>query len=157
MYTDLESLWLGWTKNLYSLIDSRILHLVLILSMLNFALLAPFVEATIVGGMWLDATTVTPHLTSLTLIVALELLVLLAWFRRTSDHHAGINWAHFFMVPFGCLGVTVLYLHATYLVLSGGKVNWKGRHYTVNTSKTIQSSAKNLETTREASPVEASD
>ncbi len=158
MYTDLETMWLGWTKNLYSLIDSRILHLVLILAMLNFTALAPFIEAAIVGQMWLDGATVTPHLQSLTCIVALELIMLMALFRRTSDHHAGITWAHFFLMPLGSIGVSVLYLHATYLVLSGGKVNWKGRHYTVNTSKTIQSSAQNKsESTREVSPVEVSD
>lgn len=138
MYTDLETMWLGWTKNLYSLIDSRVIHLVLILLLLNFTALAPFVETLIVGSMWLDAGAMTPQLQSLTIIVALQMVVLMAWFRRTSDHHAGINWMHFLLVPFGSIGVSVLYLHAAYLVLSGTQVNWKGRRYTVNTSKTIQ-------------------
>jgi chlorobactene glucosyltransferase len=138
MYTNLETLWLGWTKNLYSLIDSRVLHLVIILTMLNFAALAPFIESIFLARMWLDSAEITPHLQSLTLVVAMEMLILFAWFRRTSTHHAGINWSHFFLMPFGALAVTVLYLHASYLVLSGGQVNWKGRRYRVNTSKTIQ-------------------
>jgi len=138
MYTNLETLWQGWTKNLYSLIDSRVIHLVLILLLINFVALVPFIELIMVGSMWFDGTEVTPHLQHLSLIVAIEMLVLLAWFKRTSEHHAGLNWAHFLMVPMGSLGVSVLYIHAAYLVLSGSQVNWKGRRYTVNTSKTIQ-------------------
>ncbi len=138
MYTNLETLWQGWTKNLYSLIDSRVIHLVLILLLINFVALVPFIELIMVGTMWFDGTEVTPHLQHMTLIVAIEMLVLLAWFKRTSEHHAGLNWAHFLMVPMGSLGVSVLYVHAAYLVLSGSQVNWKGRRYTVNTSKTIQ-------------------
>jgi hypothetical protein len=138
MYTNLETLWQGWTKNLYSLIDSRVIHLVLILLLINFVALVPFIELIMVGTMWFDGTEVTPHLQHLTLIVAIEMLVLLAWFKRTSEHHAGLNWAHFLMVPMGSLSVSVLYIHAAYLVLSGSQVNWKGRRYTVNTSKTIQ-------------------
>lgn len=138
MYMDLESLWLGWTKNLYSLIDSRIGNLILILMLINMAAVAPFIELGIVASMWINNVEITPYLQTLTQLIVTEFLILVFWFTRTSDHHAGISWQHFFLVPFGSLGVTVLYLHAAYLVLSGSQVNWKGRRYTVNTSKTIQ-------------------
>ncbi|MGH9549609.1 MAG: glycosyltransferase, partial [Terriglobales bacterium] len=137
MYTNLESLWQGWTKNLYSLIDSRIGNLIFILFLINFAALMPFVEAASVAAMW-SSGDISPYVQVLTQVVVAQLLILMAWFRRTSDHHAGINWAHFFMIPMGAVALTALYLHAAYLVLSGSQVNWKGRRYTVNTSKTIQ-------------------
>jgi len=44
-----------------------------------------------------------------------------------------------------------LYIHAAYLVHTGGQVNWKGRRYVVNKNRTIQSSPHGLlETPRDA-------
>lgn len=140
MYTDLESMWQGWTKNLYSLIDSRVGNLLFILVLLNCAILSPWIQMMVVGSMWL-AQDPDPLLQLLTELVALQLLVQVFWFKRCSEHHAGVDWRHFFLLPLGCLSVSVLYVHAAYLVLSGSQVNWKGRRYTVNTSKTIQPSS----------------
>src|SRR5262249_1391630 len=70
--------------------------------------------------------------------VAVQLLIAFLWYRLTSEHHAGIDLRHFFLFPFGALAVSILYIHAAYLVLTGSQVNWKGRRYTVNTSRTIQ-------------------
>lgn len=141
MYTDLESMWQGWTKNLYSLIDSHVINLVAIIALLNLVLLTPFLEAFAVAGMWLQADP-SPLLMPLTVLVVAQLFVLTLWFRLTGEHRAGTTWWHFFWLPFGSISVTVLQLHAAYLVLSGTKVNWKGRQYTVNSSKTIQPNSK---------------
>ena len=46
MYTDFESLWQGWTKNVYSLIDSKIFNLVFLVIMLNTILLLPYLGAS---------------------------------------------------------------------------------------------------------------
>lgn len=144
MYTDLESLWLGWTKNLYSLIDSRLINLLIILFLINGAALAPWLEAAMIGNMWWKGEFST-YLIAATQIVIIQLTLLALWFHRTQDHRAGIRWYHFFFLPFGSVAVTLLHLHATYLVLGGKPVNWKGRRYTVNTSKTIQYARKQLQ------------
>jgi len=137
MYTDLESMWQGWTKNLYSLIDSRVFNLLAILGVLYCVLLYPLVEAATVGKMLMNGESLA-SVQMLAALVVVQFMLLVAWFRRTSDHHDGIKWHHFFLLPIGAFAVAALYLHAAYLVLTGSQVNWKGRRYTVNTSKTIQ-------------------
>jgi hypothetical protein len=137
MYTDLESMWQGWTKNLYSLIDSRVFNLIMILAVINWVIYFPWVEVGILGRMLLSGETFA-SMQSLVLMVLLQFILLAAWFGKATDHHQGISWRHFFLLPLGGIVVTALYLHAAYLVLTGSQVNWKGRRYTVNTSKTIQ-------------------
>jgi chlorobactene glucosyltransferase len=137
MYTDLESMWQGWTKNLYSLIDSKIFNLCFILLLLNSVVLYPWIQLAIVTNMILSGEW-PPMMEGLIGLVAAQFLMLALWCRKTADHHAGMNWRYFFLLPLGCVAVTALYLHAAYLVLTGSQVNWKGRRYTVNTSKTIQ-------------------
>lgn len=141
MYTDLESMWQGWTKNLYSLIDSRVFNLLAILFVVYCVLLYPLVELGILAKMFLDGDRFA-SMQSLVAMLVLQFIMLVARFRKTSDHHAGITWRYFFLLPFGAFAVTALYLHAAYLVLTGSQVNWKGRRYTVNTSKTIQARSR---------------
>lgn len=139
MYTNLTSLWQGWTKNLYSLIDSRIPNLLIILFLINSVALFPFVQLLLICQIVFSGH--SDSLTPISLgLVAIQFLALGFWFEKTSQHHAGIDWRNFFLFPLGSLGVTVLYCHAAYLVLSGSQVNWKGRKYVVNTAKTIQTS-----------------
>lgn len=137
MYTDLESMWLGWTKNLYSLIESRVPNLFAVLLVINGTILYPFVQTIVLAKLYLNG--VPPAtLALLAAPVAIQLLIAFLWYRLTSEHHAGIDLRHFFLFPFGALAVSILYIHAAYLVLTGSQVNWKGRRYTVNTSRTIQ-------------------
>jgi chlorobactene glucosyltransferase len=143
MYTDLESLWLGWTKNLYSFIDSKLVYLFLILTMLPAVLILPFGYLGFVGSVWLNGD-VSEFLIRMTALVIVQIGVLALWWRRTSDHFDGVRWYHFFLIPFGCLAVSALYLHAAYLVHSGSQVNWKGRRYVVNKRRTIQPTEGNL-------------
>jgi chlorobactene glucosyltransferase len=137
MYTDLVSLWQGWTKNLYSLIDSSVIFLFVILFLINMSIIVPYLELSIVAAMWL-AGEASPGLSILTELTVAQFLMLILWYRLNLQHRSGVNWTSFFMLPGGAIAITVLYLHAAYLVLSGGQVNWKGRRYRVNTSKTIQ-------------------
>ncbi len=141
MYTDRESLWQGWTKNLYSLIDSRIGNLLLILTLINCTVVFPYVQILIVANLFISGESLA-SLANLLALIAAQFIILGFWFCKTSDHLTGISWRNFFILPFGSLAVTVLYFHAAYLVLSGSQVNWKGRKYTVNTSKTIQALPK---------------
>lgn len=138
MYTGLKTLWHGWSKNLYSLIDSKVFNLTLILILINSVVLLPFIEAGYVSWMWLYGDN-DVHLLQMTVFSCIQFMILMLWFKRTSEHHAGVKWYHFFLLPFGSMAVTCLYLHAAYLVLFGGQVNWKGRRYVVNTHKTIKS------------------
>jgi chlorobactene glucosyltransferase len=139
MYTNLTSLWQGWTKNLYSLIDSRVANLLIILLLINSVALFPFVQLLMVCQMIFNGHTDGITMSLLTMIT-IEFVLLAFWFDKTSQHHAGIDWRNFFMFPLGSLAVSILYLHAAYLVLSGSQVNWKGRRYVVNTAKTIETS-----------------
>jgi chlorobactene glucosyltransferase len=143
MYTDLESLWLGWTKNLYSFIDSKIIHLVLILTMMQAVLVMPWVYLGFVASVWLN-NGFSEFLWRMGALAVVQIGVLALWYRRTSDHFDGVKWYHFFLVPFGCIAVSALYLHAAYLVHTGGQVNWKGRRYVVNNRRTIQPTEGNL-------------
>jgi hypothetical protein len=137
MYTDLLSLWQGWTKNLYSLIDSRIGNLLTIVAVINATVVFPWIQVAVTASM-LIAGERGPIIQNMILLLVAQFILLGLWYRQTSEHHAGVTWANFFTLPLGGLTVTVLYFHAAYLVLSGSQVNWKGRRYTVNTFKTIQ-------------------
>ena len=149
MYTDLISMWRGWTKNLYSLIDSSLTNLFLVLLMINMTVVMPYVQLAAVAARWLNGD-YSPSLILLTELVACQFITLAVWWRLTQEHRSGVNWGGFFALPLGGIAVTALYIHAAYLVLSGSQVNWKGRHYRVNTSKTIvsggSSNHKHLET-----------
>lgn len=139
MYTDLQSLWFGWTKNLYSFLDSKLSNLALILFLINTAVVLPWLYTIylaarfVMGGMEVDEELL--RLASLNFV---QLGVMALWMRRTASHHDGVKWYHFFLLPFGCLCVSALYINSAYLVHSGGQVNWKGRRYVVNTRRTIE-------------------
>lgn len=144
MYTDLTSLWYGWTKNLYSFIGSKPSMLLLILVMINTAVVMPWLWITFAASQWLlgDGSEYMLRVTALALV---QLTVLALWHRRTSTHHIGLSWYHFFLMPFGCICTSALYIYSAYLVHSGGQVNWKGRRYVVNTRRTIQPSGGDVE------------
>ena len=151
MYTDLESLWLGWTKNLYSFIDSKPIYLAIILTMLQIVtLVMPWVYLGFVASIWMTGD-MSEFLWRMTALVFVQLGVLALWYRRTKDHFAGVHWYHYFLIPFGGLAVSALYLHAAFLVHTGGQVNWKGRRYVVNNRRTIQPNGGNhMETPMDA-------
>ena len=139
MYLDLESMWQGWTKNLYSLIDSSPIHLICVLISLNLAVVMPAVNILMVGSQWVNHP--ADHFTPFsTMLVACQFLMMIFWFRLTAEHRSGVSPLYFLMLPFGALSVTILHIHSAYLVLFGREVSWKGRRYTVNSAKTIRSS-----------------
>lgn len=137
MYTNFETLWQGWTKNLYALIECNMLFLVLVLLLLNAGIVLPWIDLALVTSYWVSGETF-PQLPACTALAVLEMIGLFAWYKRCSEHYKGVGTLHFFLIPFGSLTVSVLYLHAAYLVLSGTRVQWKGRRYTVHSSKTIE-------------------
>jgi chlorobactene glucosyltransferase len=136
MYTDFQSLWHGWTKNLYSLIECRPGNLLLVLLAINCAVLLPFLE--LFGLASMAASGESTDILEMVLLVALQLFCIGLAYRKTSDHFSGVDWRHFFLAPLGSLAVSALYLSSAYHVFSGSQVNWKGRRYTVNSSKTIE-------------------
>jgi chlorobactene glucosyltransferase len=144
MYTNLETLWNGWTKNLYALIECNMLFLVLVVLLINSGILLPWINLAAISSFWLTGE-VFPELPACTALAVLEMVGLYAWYKRTSEHYRGVNTLHFFLLPFGSLTVSVLYFHAAYLVLSGTRVKWKGRRYTVHTSKTVDQAETALE------------
>lgn len=137
MYTDLESLWMGWTKNLYSLIECRPIYLILVVLLINCAVIGPFVETIRLVAMALVGAT-GELFPELVLSVILQMAALVLMYKVTSEHHAGVDWRHFFLIPAGSVAVSALFLCSAYHVFSGSQVNWKGRRYRVNSSKTIQ-------------------
>lgn len=138
MYTDLVSLWQGWTKNLFALIECKMLYLITVILLLNAAILGPFWSAGYVASLWqagdLSATTFL-----YTGLLATQIFLLCSWYGRTAEHYTGVDLRHVLLLPLGSLTVTVLYLHSAWLVLSGRKVSWKGRRYTVHSDKAIDS------------------
>lgn len=137
MYQDLESLWFGWTKNAYALIECNLLYLAMILLLINGAIISPFVHlgilfAGVAGG---DPPHIFQYIAPL---VAIEFVGLAAWFGRTKQFYVGSTWNHFLLLPLGCVMVTAIYLRSAYLVLSGNNVSWKGRQYRVNSHKTVE-------------------
>lgn len=137
MYTDLTSLWHGWTKNLYSFLDSKPFNLIVVLLAINAAVVQPWFWLGYVCYQW-STGEISELLVRMTALVMVLFSLLALWQLRTNSHHEGMRWYHFFLSPVGCLCVSALYLHAAYLVHSGGRVNWKGRHYVVNTRQTIE-------------------
>lgn len=137
MYTNLETLWQGWTKNLFALIECQLAYLVIVIALINFAVIAPFVQLGVIACMAMNGDT-AGQFPSLCGLTCAELVLLYAWYRRTAQHYTGVTSLHFLLLPLGSLTVSLLYLHSAYLVLTGNKVSWKGRKYTVNTSKAIE-------------------
>ena len=138
MYTDWVTLWQGWTKNLYSFIDSKLSNLFLLLILMNIVLILPYFELAWVIAEWMEGD-ISVNLYRLTFFVLAQYVVLFSWFKRVSEHQDGLNWMHFFLIPFGGIAVQALFVHAAYLVVFGEQVNWKGRKYVVSTAKTIKS------------------
>lgn len=137
MYQDLESLWFGWTKNAYALIECNLLYLAMILLLINGAIISPFIHIGILANGVLSGN--PPHIFMyIAPLVAIEFIGLAAWFGRTKQFYVGVNWNHFLLLPLGCLMVTAIYLRSAYLVLSGNNVSWKGRQYRVNSHKTVE-------------------
>jgi chlorobactene glucosyltransferase len=137
MYTNLETLWQGWTKNLFALIECQLAYLVIVIALINFAVISPFAQLVAIGCMAASGDTAGsfPLLCGLTVA---ELGLLFAWYRRCAEHYTGVTAWHFLLLPLGSLTVSLLYLHSAYLYLTGNKVSWKGRKYTVNTSKSVE-------------------
>ena len=106
--------------------------------LINTVAWSPFIQLILMANMALSGSEESIiNVGKLLPLLLAEFGILFLWFRQVSQHHAGVDWRNFLLMPFGSLAVTVLYFHAAYLVLSGSQVSWKGRRYVVNTAKTI--------------------
>ncbi len=153
MYQDLESLWFGWTKNAYALIECNLLYLAMILILINGSIISPFVHLGILTAGILSGN--PPHIfLYIAPLVVLEFIGLAAWYGRTKQFYTGVHWKHFFLLPLGCVMVTAIYLRSAYLVLSGNNVSWKGRQYRVNSHKTIEPQPHEAASSPEAAPAQ---
>lgn len=139
MYTDLATLWQGWTKNLFALVECQLFYLFTVIALISMAVIGPFLQALALGWMWATGN-FDPQFPIMLGLTILQLGLLYAWYSRTTEHYIGVGPRHFFLLPLGSLTVAALYVHSAFLVLTGHKVIWKGRRYTVNTSKSITTS-----------------
>jgi len=138
MYTSLQDLWRGWSKNLYALIDCNPLFLAGLLVLLNLVLLAPYLSfvfliAIIASGVPYPPTGLLAGL----LLVQFASIAL--WFWRTSLHYRGVQPWHILIIPLGAVVLTALYLYSAFCFITGFKVTWKDRSYCLDTSMKIQS------------------
>lgn len=141
MYYDFESVWHGWTKNAYALIECRPMYLLIILFLINSGIVMPFVNAGILAYLYAQGAS-TLSFQIMCACVVVEFVMLGRWWKQTGDYYDGLSWYHFFMLPLGGLAVTALYLRSAQLVHSGQSVKWKGRTYVVDTTKSIVSPEK---------------
>lgn len=136
MYVDLPSLWQGWTKNVYALLECRLDFLFLVLLLLNAALILPFLHLGIVVDTLINHQTSQADMTTFGL-VAVEFAFLYSWYHITTRHYVGVKAHHFWLLPFGSLFVTAIYLASAFCVCTGTQVNWKGRRYRVTDTMAI--------------------
>lgn len=138
MYTNLETLWQGWTKNLFALIECQTIYLVLVIALINMAVVGPFLQLAFVAWALATGDSVGGQLPLMAGLTVIELGLLYAWYRRTAQHYTGVGALHFLLLPLGSLTVSALYTHSAWMVLTKHKVSWKGRRYLVNTHKSIE-------------------
>jgi chlorobactene glucosyltransferase len=135
MYTSLETLWHGWVKNLYSFAECNPLFLTALLIALNCVLIGPFIELATANNLLLF------------LLAILQIIELFIAARLTARHVAGPKWYHFFLFPLSSVMITVLYTTSAFKVISGSKIDWKGRSYRVTSARTIDRSSQSREAT----------
>jgi chlorobactene glucosyltransferase len=156
MYLGLETLWHGWVKNLYSFAECNPLFLTALLVAMNCVLVAPFIEF---GTALAYTSQYTSQLSNFSLILlslaTVQLGELFIAGRLTAKHIEGTRWYHFFLFPLSGVMISALYMTSAFKVMSGSKINWKGRSYRVTSARTIDrssSQAPNEEAARRRIP-----
>ena len=129
MYTDLPSLWEGWTKNIYLGLSDRPGLLVLGVFGAFVALLAALFMPVwpllgwgwyAIGGGWMA------------LAVIVEALVVwgsILYYRAKVAHGMGISRLYALTTPLGAGVFAAMMVTSAWKVLSGQGVTWKGRKY----------------------------
>ena len=136
MYVDLPSLWQGWTKNVYALLECRLDFLFSVLLLLNAALILPFLHLAMILDTLINHQ-ISPADINIFGLVAVEFALLYSWYHITKKHYVGVKPHHFWLLPFGSLFVTAIYLASAFCVCTGTQVNWKGRRYRVTDTMAI--------------------
>lgn len=137
MYQNFETLWYGWTKNAYALIECNPAYLFLVLVLINACIIGPFAHLALLLS-WAGSGAYPVAYNWMIGCVIVEFITLFGWYMNNRYQYNGIYWYHFFLLPLGSITVTAIYLTSAYLVLSGNNVSWKGRKYRVNSHKTIE-------------------
>jgi chlorobactene glucosyltransferase len=134
MYTELRTLWHGWSKMLYACVgyDDRLLLAVVVMLFTTF--ITPF--CSLFWILWLQFTGNVQHEPILmSYLVAAEVISVFLWWVAALSHCRGGRFWHFFLLPLGACVLAACYVRSAHLVNSGSQVNWKGRTYTVSKLK----------------------
>jgi chlorobactene glucosyltransferase len=155
MYNDLQSVWAGWVKNVYTFMDCNPFALAAALLLINCGMICPLLHASWLAAAWLSAAgtaatglaTATSIVDSsilaqsrsiwLTGMVLSEIILMFVWFQLSTQYYRGIRWYHVFLLPLGSLMVTALYLDSARRIYTGVKTSWKNREYSVKTDMSI--------------------
>lgn len=129
MYTDLPSMWEGWTKNIYLGLADKPAMLLLGAFGAFLALMAALVMPGwpllgllwyLQGGGWMSLAVI---------LEALMVWVALLYFRMRVNAQMGIPRWYAFTTPLGAGIFAAMMFTSAWKVLSGQGVTWKGRKY----------------------------
>jgi hypothetical protein len=134
MYTNLKSLWHGWSKMLYACLEYDNWLLLALVVMLLATLISPFATAAYLAAA--NLTGALPDQPELLIqLCGIELLIVFIWWLIALSHCKGGRWWYFPLVPLGAAILVACYLRSAQMVNSGAEVNWKGRKYRVSKLK----------------------
>lgn len=127
MYTSLNEIWEGWTKNIYLGMRDRVGLLLVgaVVGLVGALVLPAWLFA---GAAWYFASGAA-EAALIAAQAAVLWLVLLA-VRAKASQAFGISAWYAFTLPLGALIFTAMMLASAYKVISGQGVTWKGRRYT---------------------------
>jgi chlorobactene glucosyltransferase len=148
MYNDLQSVWSGWVKNVYTFMDCNPFALTAALLFINCGMICPLLHASWLAAAWLGAAGTAIAIGDgsifdqsrsiwLTAMVLTEIILMFVWFQLSSQYYRGIRWYHVFLLPLGSLMVTALYLDSARRIYMGVKTSWKNREYSVKPDMSI--------------------
>ena len=95
MYTDLKSLWYGWTKNAYALVECRMPYLLLVLFLINSVFLGPvFHSALLLFPVFNISQSADVAIVTACLLV--EIVTLIFWLEKQQSITRGLSGITYF-------------------------------------------------------------
>lgn len=135
MYASLGEIWEGWTKNLFAGLDFRLaLTLIICVALLVIHVL-PFVGLAVTGG--LAAAGLMEPLDPLLLLFAANVVMAYVVY-VLGLRLANYSVAYFWSYPLGMLVTVGLFANSARKIATGRGVSWKGRTYTLTSSRQRQ-------------------
>ena len=126
MYTSLEEIWEGWTKNIYLGLQDRLWLLVIgaLVALIGALILPLWTILTLIwiasGGGWMAY---------LAALESLGVWIFLLSYRIQACRVLEISPGYAFTLPLGAFIFTLMMFTSAYNVLSGKGVTWRGRTY----------------------------